>query len=73
VQTIGNLTILTHPLNSAASNSAWEIKKAELLKHSLLPLNQYLQPLAKWDEEEIVTRGKHLFQHAMRLWPRPAQ
>jgi hypothetical protein len=70
VQTLGNLTILTQPLNSAASNNSWEVKKPELLLHSLLPINQNLQNVEVWDETAIQKRGEELFQRALQLWPR---
>lgn len=70
LQTIGNLTILTQPLNSAASNSAWVKKKPELLRHSLLPINQQLHDVDPWDEAAIEKRSEELFQRAVKLWPR---
>jgi hypothetical protein len=70
MQTFGNLTIVVQPLNSAISNSGWAVKKPELLK-SLLPLNQQLHSVEKWDEDAIVRRGKELFERALQLWPSP--
>lgn len=70
LQTFGNLTILTRQLNSAASNSAWVEKKPELLRHSLLPINQRLHDVAVWDEAAIERRSEELFQRAAKLWPR---
>ncbi|MDD3581133.1 MAG: HNH endonuclease family protein [Desulfobacca sp.] len=71
LHTFGNLTILTKPLNSAVSNSAWTTKKPELLKSSLLPINQYLYDFRVWDETAIVNRGKELFSRALLIWPAP--
>jgi uncharacterized protein with ParB-like and HNH nuclease domain len=71
LHTFGNLTILTQPLNSSVSNSAWKDKKRELLKHSLLPINQRLQPLDEWNEDTISQRGRDLLDRALSLWPRP--
>lgn len=70
LQTLGNLTVLTQPLNSAASNSAWINKKPELLRHSLLPINQKLYDYATWDEKAIHQRADELFRRALNLWPR---
>lgn len=70
LQTIGNLTILTQSLNSTASNSAWAEKKPELLRHSLLPINQQLYNIDVWDEDAIEKRSDELFQRAVKLWPR---
>jgi hypothetical protein len=58
VQTFGNLTTLTQALNSAVSNGHWSDKRPELLKFSLLPINQYLGSIDTWDEEAIARRGQ---------------
>lgn len=71
LQTFGNLTILTQPLNSAISNSSWTIKKPQLLLSSLLPINQQLFTYDKWEEETIEKRGKELFERATSIWPAP--
>jgi hypothetical protein len=72
LQTFGNLTILTQPLNSAVSNSAWKDKKPQLLQSSLLPINQQLVSYETWDEETIERRGKELFERAKSIWPAPS-
>lgn len=72
LQMLGNLTILTQPLNSAVSNSAWSIKKPQLLQSSLLPINQQLFSIEIWDEESIKNRGKELFERAKIIWPAPS-
>ena len=53
LQTFGNLTILTSALNSSVSNSPWHEKRPELLRHSLLPINQQLHNEDVWDEGAI--------------------
>jgi len=68
VQTIGNLTILTSGLNSSVSNSPWDVKRAAMLKNSLLPINLSLCDADVWDDEAIVNRGKELFGRAVRIW-----
>jgi len=70
VQTLGNLTILSSGLNSAQSNYAWEQKRPELMKHSLLPLNQSLLELGAWNESAIQKRGADLYERAREIWPR---
>jgi Protein of unknown function DUF262/Protein of unknown function (DUF1524) len=72
--TFGNLTLLTQPLNSSVSNSAFEIKKPEILKNSALALNRYFQDKDNWDETLMTTRGEILFNHASLIWlyPGPA-
>lgn len=42
VNRIGNLTLLTESLNPSISNSAWDVKRPALRKHSLLLLNRDL-------------------------------
>lgn len=71
LQTIGNLTILTQALNSSVSNAAWATKRPELLKSSLLPINQQLHGFDAWDEDAIQRRGKDLFSKATKIWPAP--
>jgi len=71
LQTFGNLTILTQPLNSSLSNSAWNIKKPELLRSSLLPINQILHDVNTWDEQAIENRSKKLFEKALGIWTGP--
>jgi len=68
VQTIGNLTILSTGLNSAQSNLPWDQKRPEMMKHSLLPINQGLLETPIWDEEAISKRGELLFAKALRVW-----
>ncbi len=70
VQTLGNLTILSSALNSAQSNYGWEQKRPELMKHSLLPLNQSLLELKEWNETAIQTRATQLFERARLIWSR---
>ena len=71
LQTIGNLTILTQRLNSAVSNGPWEQKRPELLRHSLLPINQQLHDQQVWNEVVIARRSDELLKRALELWPRP--
>ena len=71
VQTFGNLTIITQPLNSSVSNSPWKIKKPKLMEASLLPINLQLASIEDWNEDTIQTRSKSLLDKALRLWPRP--
>ncbi len=71
LHTLGNLTIMTQPLNSATSNNCWHLKKTALLDSSLLPLNQQLRDVEQWDEEAIQRRAKELFRRALQIWPAP--
>jgi uncharacterized protein with ParB-like and HNH nuclease domain len=68
VQTLGNLTILSQGLNTAQSNLGWEQKRPEMMKHSLLPINQTLFQRSTWDEAAILKRGEKLFERAQSIW-----
>lgn len=69
--TIGNLTLLTQPLNSKVSNGPFEDKKKHIAGQSALALNRDLQSYQTWSEDEIVQRGRELFQLAATVWVRP--
>lgn len=69
--TIGNLTLLTQPLNSSVSNDAWEKKQPQLMAHSLLPINKPLAATMVWDESAIERRSEDLLTRALRIWPKP--
>jgi hypothetical protein len=73
VNKIGNLTLVTAPLNPAMSNGAWGAKRAALTEHSNLRLNaQVVAPAtADWNEEAIEKRARTLSALACRIWPRP--
>jgi uncharacterized protein with ParB-like and HNH nuclease domain len=71
LNTFGNLTVLSQSLNSSISNSGWAVKKPELLKASLLPINLQLYDVEVWDETVIEKRGKELFKKACEIWPAP--
>jgi uncharacterized protein with ParB-like and HNH nuclease domain len=67
--TIGNLTLLTQPLNSTVSNLKYEDKKPEIISNSALALNRYFQNIDEWNEDQILKRGEHLFEYAKVIWP----
>ena len=68
---LGNLTIVTDPLNSSLSNSAWTMKRAELNKHSRLLLNARLADRDTWDEQAIDEHGTWLAERLVAIWPGP--
>lgn len=72
--TFGNLTLVTSPLNSSLSNSAFALKQQALSSQSTLMLNRYftLYHISTWDARAISTRGERLLEMATDIWPRPA-
>ena len=68
VQTFGNLTLITGPLNSAVQDDVFAKKKAEYAAHALLRLNTHFQTVQTWDEDAILDRGEKLFTHAKAIW-----
>ena len=71
INTIGNLTLVTQPLNSSMSNAAWAIKRAELQKHSRLMLNKELPSQPSWSEVDIRTRSSEMAKLISKRWPGP--
>lgn len=68
---LGNLTLLTQPLNSSVSNGPYSAKRPEISKQSLLPINAYFQTQPTWDEADILARGAELAAVALEIWPGP--
>ncbi|MCX5991387.1 MAG: DUF262 domain-containing protein [Chloroflexi bacterium] len=74
IHSLGNLTLLTQPLNSEVSNGPFRAKRAEITKQSLLILNSYFQQFSDddvWNETTIRTRSERLADLAVRLWAYP--
>jgi uncharacterized protein with ParB-like and HNH nuclease domain len=68
LHTIGNLTILTSSLNPSVGNASFEDKKKEFAHHSTVLLNTYFQNKLDWNESEILTRSKFLYEHVKIIW-----
>jgi hypothetical protein len=76
VHTLGNLTLLTKPLNSKASNGPWlgvEGKRAKLNEHDVFLLNRELVRDAgdEWNEVLIERRTRKLIEIIISIWPVP--
>ena len=71
LNTFGNLTILTRPLNSSVSNGPFSIKRGVLNDHSLLVMNREITKELDWGEDQIEVRGRKLFEVARDLWAYP--
>ncbi len=72
INTIGNLTIMTAPLNSAISNNSWEVKKLEIDSVSKLKLNRDITKEAEWNEEKIKERSEYLAKCINKIWKHPS-
>ena len=74
LHSLGNLTLLTQPLNSEVSNGPFRIKRPEITKQSLLIINSYFQKFSDndvWNEDRIIERGNRLAESALRVWEYP--
>lgn len=77
INRIGNLTLVTQPLNAALSNAPWiklgntASKRDELAKRSVLLINQQLCQNSRWDEGLIDARSADLTDRILRTWPGP--
>lgn len=73
MHTVGNLTLLTGPLNSSVSNGPWPKKTRAIVEDSDLRLNAWLRndPPKVWHEGKIWERSEELFDLAKEVWPRP--
>ena len=68
---LGNLTLVTTPLNSSMQNQAFDAKRGRLAK-SLMALNTGIAESPAWDEAAITNRGTELAKLAVEIWPYPA-
>ena len=67
---MGNLTLVTTPLNSSMQNQGFD-KKRERLSKSLLALNGAISEAVNWDEDAIARRGQVLANLAIGVWQAP--
>ena len=72
LHSIGNLCLLSPPLNSEASNKCFEDKKEVYKKANLMHLKEIVSDTdvdrEMWDEEAIKNRREHLIQFAIDQW-----
>jgi uncharacterized protein with ParB-like and HNH nuclease domain len=74
IHSLGNLTLLTQPLNSNVSNGPFLVKRPAIAGQSLLILNSYFQKFSDddiWNENTIIERGKVLSELILKIWPYP--
>ena len=74
IHTIGNLTLVTGPLNLKLSNACWTDKRLTLQDHAVLALNTTLlrDHWQKWDEDAMDKRSRKLHASAIEIWPHSA-
>ena len=67
--TLGNLAIITQPLNGSIRDRNWSTKKKGLIHYSsgLETLAPYLE-LDEWNENEIDKRAMNLYNYAINIW-----
>ncbi|WP_294215903.1 DUF262 domain-containing HNH endonuclease family protein [uncultured Chryseobacterium sp.] len=68
--TLGNLTLVKGKLNSSMRDANWTIKKETLRKYSTLRQTTDYINIGDWNEGEIASRSKHLYQSAIQIWKR---
>jgi hypothetical protein len=71
-QTLGNLTLVTQSFNSSVSNLGFDTKRREFEDQSILMLTKDIAKKSAWDEDQIASRGKALFEYARRIWGIPS-
>jgi hypothetical protein len=72
---LGNLALVTQPLNSSLSNAPWDSgtvsKRAALTKYNQYLINKDAVESPDWDERRIRERGERLAHKVLAIWPRP--
>ncbi|MFT2816822.1 DUF262 domain-containing protein [Leifsonia sp. A12D58] len=74
VHRLGNLTLLTGPLNSKVSNGPWTAKREAFKEHDTLLLTSRLLRKVDggdWDEDSIDARTEALVDELLQIWPAP--
>jgi len=74
VHRLGNLTLLTAPLNSRVSNGPWQAKRVAMLTHNTISLTGRVvadTEGTEWSESLIDDRTKVLVDAILRVWPVP--
>jgi hypothetical protein len=71
INRLGNLTVVTQPLNASLSNAGWPDKRKAFNAESKLLLNSRLTEHGCWDEQSIDERGSWLAEQLAWIWPGP--
>jgi hypothetical protein len=73
INKLGNLTLITSPLNSSISNGPFSSKLPAIKAYASLALNRELNQFDRWDEECVNQRGSALFEYARKVWLPPQE
>lgn len=68
IKTLGNLTLVTQPLNSSMKNGPWTQKRESLKAHSHLKITTEYTEKGDWNENEIEERAADLAAIALKIW-----
>lgn len=68
IKTLGNLTLVTQPLNSSMKNGPWTQKRESLKAHSHLKITSEYIEKGDWNESEISQRAADLASIALKIW-----
>lgn len=74
LHSLGNLTLLTQPLNSSVQNGPWSAKRSSIDEFSAFRLNRDIvlrHGAGGWDETGIAARGSELVDEILEVWPGP--
>lgn len=69
IKTLGNLTLVTQPLNSSMRNGPWNQKRTALRNYSSLKITTDYVDKEDWNESEIESRARNLASAALDIWP----
>lgn len=68
LKTLGNLTLVTKPLNSKMKNTGWANKKVHLKEYSKLKITTPYLDFNEWNETTIENRAIDLSETALLIW-----
>ena len=69
VDTLGNLTLLTGPENSSASNDCWHDKRTVYDNSAVGEASIVLSKKKNWRPQEVQNRSKEMANWALKRWP----
>lgn len=74
LHSLGNLTLLTEPLNTSVSNGPWPAKRSSIDEYSAFRLNREIvlrHGADGWDEQRIAARTEEMLAAIQAIWPGP--